>query len=55
MSKLTTSTSYTENTNNHMDSENDNHMAGLSGQHIQHSVSSQMVWPFFLTSFPLGW
>ncbi len=41
--------------NNHMDSENDKHMAGLSGQHIQHSVSSQMVWPFYLTSFPLGW
>jgi len=41
--------------NNHIDSENDKHMAGLSGWHIQHSVSSQMVWPFYLTSFPLGW
>jgi hypothetical protein len=26
-------------------------MAGLSGQHIQHSVSSQMLWSFYLTSF----
>jgi len=33
---------------NHVNSENDKHMAGLSGQHIQHSVRSQMVWPFYL-------
>ncbi len=41
--------------NNHLNSENDKHMAGLPGQHIQHSVRSLTVQPFYLTSFPLGW